>query len=44
MQESKRKITGTKAHTHAHSAHSYIHTYLSYCNKKTVPVILEMIN
>ena len=22
-------------HTHAHTAHSYIHTYLSYCNKNS---------
>ena len=42
MQESKRKITGTKAHTvtHAHTACVccvcvLIHTYLSYCNKNS---------
>ena len=42
MQESERKITGTKAHTvtHAHIACVccvcvLIHTYLSYCNKNS---------
>jgi len=42
MQESKRKIAETKAHTRTHS--TLIHTHISKLTAiKTVPVILEMI-
>ena len=43
MQESERKITGTKAHTRTHS--TLIHTHISMIATaiKTVPVILEML-